>query len=77
MQYRSRLLAPAREHEGQGRMQQTWWTMKPKGTHGTAARPCAHFAAAMSARFGAYGTVDLGINATAVRPGASWEGKTG
>ena len=77
MQYRGRLLGPAREHEGQGRMRQTWCTMKPKGTHGTPARACAHFAAAMSARFGAYGTVDLGINATAVRPGASWEGKTG
>lgn len=76
MQYRCRLLAPAREHEGQERMQQTWWTMKPKGTHGTAPRACAHVAA-MSARFGAYGTVDLGINVTAVRPGASWEGETG
>ena len=57
-------------------MQQSWWTVKPKGAHGTPARPCAHFAA-MSAGFGAYGTVDLGINATAVRPGAFWEGKTG
>ena len=58
-------------------MQQTWCTMKPKGTHGTPARARAHVAAAMSARFGAYGAVDLGINATTVRPGASWKGKTG
>ena len=57
-------------------MQQTWCTVKPKGAHGTPARARAHFAA-MSARFGAYGTVDLGINGTAVRPGASWEGETG
>ena len=84
MQYPCRHLAPAGAGTCRGRDdrnrdsmgQQTWWATKPKGGHGNPARPCAH-AAGMSARFAAYGTVDLVIDATAVRPGASWEGSTG
>ena len=55
--------------------QQTWWAVKPQGGHGTPARPFGA-CAAMSARFAAYGHVDLAINAT-VRPRGSRRGATG